>query len=262
MVNRTNSDEMLLTAEALQHWRWQIGAKPGIKPPLAAIICLQSDLLHRVRRHYPVRGIKGLFGDGYLLNNNQGGVAFVGGVGPGAPAMAILVEEYFAFGVRQFISIGVAGVLQPYLKAGDIVLCDSAIRGEGTSRHYLLPERYIEADSDLVSIVQSSLADRNIQYYQGTSWTTDAPYRETRREVDYYRREGILTVEMEAAALFSTARSLGAKAASVFVVADRLLPEGWEPPSQSSTIKKNLRMILGAIIPWLAAKDKTAAEKR
>lgn len=262
MESRIDSEEMLFTAKDLQGWRWQTGRKPGVEPPGTAILCLQPGLLRRARHGYPLRGVKGLFGDCYLLNNRLGRIALAGGFGLGAPAMAIAVEEYFAFGVRRFLSIGVAGALQSHLHAGDVVLCDSAIRGEGTSRHYLPPARNVTANPELVSSIHSSLSYRGIVSCQGTSWTTDAPYRETREEADAYRKEGILTVEMEAAALFAAARSLGAQAAAVFVVGDRLLPEAWEPPSPSTIVEKNLGTVLDALVPWLAAAESTTEEEK
>jgi purine-nucleoside phosphorylase len=43
----------------------------------------------------------------------------------------------------------------------------------------------------------------------GPVWTTDAPLRETAEAVDQARREGILAVEMEAAALYAFAQARG-----------------------------------------------------
>ena len=39
----------------------------------------------------------------------------------------------------------------------------------------------------------------------GASWTTDAPFRETEEMIDLCRKQGILAVEMEAAALYALA---------------------------------------------------------
>ena len=39
----------------------------------------------------------------------------------------------------------------------------------------------------------------------GTVWTTDAPYRETNRQLSEYARQGVLAVEMQAASLFAFA---------------------------------------------------------
>jgi purine-nucleoside phosphorylase len=41
----------------------------------------------------------------------------------------------------------------------------------------------------------------------GTSWTTDAPFRETAAAIASARAKGALTVEMEAAALYAFARA-------------------------------------------------------
>jgi purine-nucleoside phosphorylase len=43
----------------------------------------------------------------------------------------------------------------------------------------------------------------------GTTWTTDAPFRETATAVAAARAEGILAVEMEAAALYAFATASG-----------------------------------------------------
>ena len=45
----------------------------------------------------------------------------------------------------------------------------------------------------------------------GASWTTDAPFRETAQAIEAARTKGILAVEMEAAALYTFARSAGAR---------------------------------------------------
>ena len=44
-----------------------------------------------------------------------------------------------------------------------------------------------------------------LQLYVGTSWTTDAPFRETEEAIAACRERGILAVEMEAAALYALA---------------------------------------------------------
>ena len=41
----------------------------------------------------------------------------------------------------------------------------------------------------------------------GSSWTTDAPFRETEEAIAVARSKGILAVEMEAAALYAFARA-------------------------------------------------------
>jgi uridine phosphorylase len=43
--------------------------------------------------------------------------------------------------------------------------------------------------------------------HAGRSWTTDAPYRETETAISEARDEGVLAVEMEAAALYAFAEA-------------------------------------------------------
>ena len=45
----------------------------------------------------------------------------------------------------------------------------------------------------------------------GSSWTTDAPFRETAEAIEAARGKGILAVEMEAAALYAFARAAGVR---------------------------------------------------
>ena len=52
------------------------------------------------------------------------------------------MEELVALGCRRFVSIGTAGSLQPDLAVGDLLVCDRAIRDEGTSYHYQPAARY------------------------------------------------------------------------------------------------------------------------
>ena len=44
-------------------------------------------------------------------------------------------------------------------------------------------------------------------YKAGATWTTDAPFRETALAIEQARAEGILAVEMEAAALYAFAQA-------------------------------------------------------
>ena len=55
---------------------------------------------------------------------------------------------------------------------------------------------------------QKGLAEAPIPVIRGASWTTDAPFRETERLIASLRRGGIVSVEMEAAALLALGTAL------------------------------------------------------
>ena len=149
--------------------------------------------------------------------------------GPGAPFVGIVVEELAALGAKRFLIVGLAGSLSPALRVGSLVVCNRAVRDEGTSHHYQRPARFARPDPALTARLKGCLATADLPFAVGPSWTTDAPYRETVPEIRRYRAAGILTVEMEASAVFAIARHRGLGAAALFVISDHLDESGWEP---------------------------------
>lgn len=206
----------------LKYCKWSKSSTKFV-PPEGAILCYRGDLTDYILKNCKTTELKGFFGGRvYLLNETDNRVAVVGKFGFGAPAAVVILEELIAFGVKKFISIGTAGALQKNLKIGDLVICEKAIRDEGTSYHYLKPSRYAYASMEMVKKIKESLDRFKQGYTVGTSWTTDAPYRETVSEIKRYQKEGVLTVEMEASALFAVAQYRGVEMGAVFTISDSL----------------------------------------
>ncbi len=233
-------------------YRWRDGLRPNLPPPDAVVICYQGGPLRHLARRYRGKPIRGFMGDLYLLRNGAASVAALGDFGIGAPATASLVEELAAFGVRRFASIGLAGGLQADLRAGDVLVCDRAVRDEGTSHHYLPPDRPARANPDLAAQLKQALAERNVSFAQGSSWTTDAPYRETRSKVERLRQAGVKTVDMEAAALFAVGEALGLETAALFVVSDSLADLTWRPGADERMIQRRLHTVAEAAVQALS----------
>ena len=187
-----------------------------------------------VRRH-PLKKLGRMNGDLYSLKKTSG-VAVLTNFGLGSPQIAGLAEEFIAWGAEQLVSISMCGGLQPDLHAGDIIVCNRAIRDEGTSHHYLPSEKFVGANDDLVKRLADTLTTAGLFPLIGTTWTTDATFRETDLEVRQYQSEGVLAVEMETAALFAVARVRRASAASVFVVGDSLAGGHWQPPTDLTNL--------------------------
>jgi uridine phosphorylase len=146
----------------------------------------------------------------------------------GAPLTAMIAEDIIRLGVREILIIGEAGGIRQDLSPGGIVLCTKAMRDTGTSEHYMKSGRYVNADRELVVAISRSLKKAGVEFALGPTWSIDAPYTETRDEVEKYSDMGILTVEMESAGLFAVANKRGARACAVFVVSDVLrLDSGW-----------------------------------
>jgi uridine phosphorylase len=144
----------------------------------------------------------------------------------GAPFTASMAEEAIACGGRVFLILGCAGGLGKRRRIADIVLCTRAVRDEGTSHHYLKTSNYVSPSSLLTRKIEDELRRNKMKFYRGATWTIDAPYAETQKEIQHYKKKGVLTVEMEAAALFAVAKKRNASAAAAFTVSD-ILGEEW-----------------------------------
>lgn len=148
-------------------------------------------------------------------------------MGIGAPLTSVVAEELISVGINEIVIMGTAGGLDPSFRIGDMVLCTKALRDEGVSHHYLANSRYVEPDAELTERFEGIMKKGKIRFRKGPTWTIDAPYMETAKEVERYSKEGISTVEMEAAALFAVAKKRKVKAAAVFNISDLLRVEGW-----------------------------------
>lgn len=125
----------------------------------------------------------------------------------GAPFAVLVAEELFASGCALLVSVTSAGQLDPSLSLPATILVDHALRGEGTSYAYLPPDQYVHGNADLLAAVAAALARSELDAVQGGTWTTDAPFRETRAALDAAAAAGLRAVEMEVAGLYAFAQA-------------------------------------------------------
>lgn len=127
----------------------------------------------------------------------------------GAPYAVLVAEELFASGCEALVSISSAGLIAPDLSPPFFLLIEKALRDEGTSHHYLPAGKFSIASPSLMAVVARRMEDAEIPVRRGTSWTTDAPFRETETLISARREEGVVSVEMEAAALLAMGTAIG-----------------------------------------------------
>ena len=125
----------------------------------------------------------------------------------GAPFAVLVAEELFASGCQLIISITSAGQITPLGRPPYFVLIERALRDEGTSYHYLPPAPYSILRPELAALARAAREDSGVSMNTGATWTTDAPFRETEAMIEACRANGILAVEMEAAALYALAEA-------------------------------------------------------
>jgi len=143
-----------------------------------------------------------------LYNFNIGGV--VVGIVPcivGASYAVLIAEQLFVSGCQYLISVTSAGIINNPVTLKRFALITEAIRDEGTSHHYLPPESLSRISPALYHKLKPAFSDPMIPYFEATSWTTDAPYRETQGAITAMKNKNVCCVEMEAAALYAFAEA-------------------------------------------------------
>ena len=219
----------LVTPERSAEYRAERADGEVREPPEAVVLCYSRGLMDHFIETYDGESVDHYYGQLYCFADADYRVGVMGDFGIGAPTTAMLMDDLVADGVESFLSIGFAGCLDESIGMGEFIVPEKAIRDEGASHHYVASEKYARASDSLVAETTDLLAERDEPFHVGPSWTTDAIYRETEREVEEYAAEGVLTVEMEASAVFAVADYRGVDAAAMFVVSDYLGPSDWEP---------------------------------
>ncbi len=240
-LGKDRTDPVLTAVSRLQHRKLP-------KSPRLMIFCPQAAVLRHAVKRWRGRRIEGFFGEVYLLGKVNHQVAVAGQFGVGAPVVGVLVEEFVAWGVAEFVWLGIAGSLQPLLSCGDLVLVETAVRHEGTSHHYLPAAATVTASKELTALLETAVLTTNLPLRKGPTWTTDAPYRETAAAVARYQQQGVQTVEMEVAALFAVAQYCQVKAAAVLAVSDSLAGGIWQPAADPRRPERHLTQVLDAVV--------------
>ena len=243
--------DSLLTAADIVAYRRHLGRMPDADSLEGLLFCLERGLPRRLRRRVWIRKAGSMLGDLYLVRRTGKRVGVMDNFGGGAPIVAELAEEFVAMGVQRLILLTWGGALQPDLAPGDIVVCDQAIRDDGTSHHYLPPAKTVSASPELAERLAAAIQARGGTCSIGTTWTTDAPYRETRQEVAQYQQEGVKTVEMESSALFTIGQVRGVQTVSAVVIMDSLANLKWEVPDRIDQIQSSLETVYKAAVDVL-----------
>lgn len=131
------------------------------------------------------------------------------GMAVGAPFAVLVAEQLAVSGAALVVSITSAGRISGNETPPYFVLIERALRDEGTSAHYVAPGEWSYLAAGLKDKLRNAFGQNGIYVVTGSSWTTDAPYRETALAIKEAKRRGIACVEMEAAALYAYAAAAG-----------------------------------------------------
>jgi uridine phosphorylase len=145
----------------------------------------------------------------------------------GGPYAVLVAEQLVAAQAKLIIGLTSAGRVSRNLRLPCLVAVTGAIRDEGTSFHYLPPSKDVACPAPLVvPLLEHELAATGWRVRCGRVWTTDAPYRETKTQLEEWAKQGVLAVEMQAASLFSFGAARGAAVCSVAMVSNAVDHDG------------------------------------
>lgn len=224
---------------------------PLLDVPAHCVICFFKEVIEKIASEQKAKVVATAdWEDGqhclYEIEHEGKRLAFIH-PGVGAPMAAGILEETIAHGCRRFMVCGGCGVLEKGLAVGHLIVVSSAVRDEGVSYHYLPSGRELQANPAAVAALEATLKNQGLPFIVGKTWTTDAPYRETPARIALRRREGCLTVEMEAASLMAVAQFRNVVLGQILYSGDDLSGEEWSHRGWASRvdIRENLF--------WLAA---------
>jgi uridine phosphorylase len=185
------------------------------------------------------------------------------GCAVGASFAVLIAEQMFASGCRLLLSITSAGRIAPNLpEQAFFVLIEKALRDEGTSYHYAPPDqRFADADPKLAVRAAHALASTELTVLRGAVWTTDAPFRETAGAIAAAAADGLLAVEMEAAALYAFAHARRVPVLCVAHVTNRMAQiEGDFEKGDVDGSKDALAVLSSILLSWRDNQDNSTRE--
>ena len=191
-----------------------------------------------------------------LVNSVRGMYAYTGkykgkeitimASGMGMPSMGIYCYELYKFyDVQNIIRIGSCGSYKPELKLFDIILAENVFSESNFALTLNNDDCHIVSSSaELNTIIENTAQEKNIPLYKGNTVCTDC-FDVYMTDVNQFlarvpRDFNPVSAEMEAFALFYTAKMLNKKAACLMSVVDSKYIKDVATPEERQTGLNNM----------------------
>lgn len=181
---------------------------------------IAADFLENAELVNDVRGIQGYTGTW------RGKRVSVMASGMGCSSIGIYSHELFNFyGVQNIIRLGSAGSMQMHVHVRDVVIAMSAYNNSSYLKQFgfgFLGDNAPCADYGLLSAAMEAAKKMGLPVHCGAIFTSEAFYGES-TEVLALRKQNVLAVEMETAALYLNAALAGKHALSICTISDHTI---------------------------------------
>src|SRR6187431_2888550 len=175
-----------------------------------------------------------------MPNATADGISIIN-FGMGSANAATIMDLLSARMPKAVLLLGKCGGLKKKAAIGDLVLPIAAIRGEGTSNDYLLPEVPALPAFSLQRAVSTVIRDLGHDYWTGTVYTTNRRVWEHDEAFkDYLRKTRCMAIDMETATIFATGFANEIPAGALLLVSDQpMIPEGVKTEASDQVITAN-----------------------
>jgi uridine phosphorylase len=195
--------------------------------------------------------------------------------GSGAPEAELVLMEFMMHSrAHTFLRVGGSGSWNENVHPGDIVITNAAVRDEGMTRSYVVPQYPAVASFELVMALAQAATENGGPFHVGITRSGDSEYcgwgkpavdgyiqPENLQIIDYYNRAGILNTDREASAVLTLTSLFGRRGGSICSIGDNVV--GREPfkagagHSQAIQIALNGLSLLGE---WDRRKQQVGAQ--
>lgn len=136
---------------------------------------------------------------------------------------AITTELLCNAQAKYMIRIGSCGALRSDMKVGDLIVADSAIRGDGVTPYYVDHNFKTISDPALTKTLTAIAKGTGSNVHVGKVWSTDAILRETREHVGNAVNQGAIAVDMVSSVFLTICQLYKIPAAVILAVSDNIM---------------------------------------
>lgn len=204
-------------------------AKPG---DIAETILLPGDPLrakyiaeHFLENAICYNNVRNMLG---FTGFYQGKRISVQGTGMGIPSISIYVYELIReYGVKNLIRLGTCGSFNKDVHVRDLVLSMSSCTDSSVNKNIFKGMDYAPcANFELLQTAYQAAANKGLHIKVGNTLSSDIFYHDAKHcpnSFQIWADYGVLAVEMEATALYTTAARYNAKALAILTVSDHVI---------------------------------------
>ena len=188
---------------------------------------LLTNFQNYVEKFAEMNGVEVQGEDSSMSSATSGDITIIN-FGMGSANAATIMDLLTAVDPKACLFLGKCGGLKKKNQLGDFVLPIAAIRGEGTSNDYMLPEVPALPAFSLQKAVSTTIRDYDQDYWTGTVYTTNRRVWEHDENFkEYLRDTRCMAIDMETATLFVTGFFNEIPTGALLLVSDQpMVPEG------------------------------------